>query len=197
LMLCVVVSRLTEQKGLHLLPEIVTELVQRGGQLAILGSGDAAIESALMACVQQYPQHIALRLGYDEALAHRLIAGGDVILVPSRFEPCGLTQLYGLRYGTLPLVRAVGGLADTVTDCTLEHLSEGTATGFVFHQFNAQDLLAALRRALVLWRRAADWQTVQRHAMTQRHDWHQAALAYLRLYQPSYHKQGQQSSKNG
>ncbi|MEN9842628.1 MAG: hypothetical protein RLZZ612_457 [Pseudomonadota bacterium] len=186
-LLCVVVSRLTEQKGLHLLPDIIHELVQRGGQLAVLGSGDAAIESALSACVQQHPTHMALRLGYDEALAHRLIAGGDVILVPSRFEPCGLTQLYGLRYGTLPLVRAVGGLADTVTDCSLEHLADGTATGFVFQQLHAQDLLAALRRALVLWRRPSEWQTVQRQGMTQRHDWQQAARAYMRLYR---HGQG-------
>jgi starch synthase len=182
----VVVSRLTEQKGLHLLPDIISELVQRGGQLAVLGSGDAAIESALSACVQQHPTQMALRLGYDEALAHRLIAGGDVILVPSRFEPCGLTQLYGLRYGTLPLVRAVGGLADTVTDCSLEHLADDTATGFVFQQLHAQDLLAALRRALALWQRPSEWQAVQQRGMTQRHDWQQAARAYLRLY---YHWQ--------
>jgi starch synthase len=181
-MLCVVVSRLTEQKGLHLLPEIASELVQRGGQLAVLGSGDSAIESALAACVQQYPTHVALRLGYDEALAHRIIAGGDVILVPSRFEPCGLTQLYGLRYGTLPLVRAVGGLADTVTDCTLEHLASGTATGFVFQELHVPHLLAALRRAFALWQRPADWQAVQTQAMHRRHDWSQAAQAYLHIY---------------
>lgn len=181
-LLCVVVSRLTEQKGLHLLPEVVHDVVQRGGQLAVLGSGDAAIESALAASVRQHPEQVALRLGYDEALAHRLIAGGDVILVPSRFEPCGLTQLYGLRYGTLPVVRAVGGLADTVTDCTLEHLIDGTATGFVFHQLHAHDLWAALRRALALWQRPHDWHAVQQHAMRQRHDWHTAAQAYLRLY---------------
>jgi starch synthase len=181
-LLCVVVSRLTEQKGLHLLPQVMDELVQRGGQLAVLGAGDAAIESALAACVQRHPAQVALRLGYDEALAHRLIAGGDVILVPSRFEPCGLTQLYGLRYGTLPLVRAVGGLADTVTDCTLEHIASGTATGFVFHSLEAHDLLCALRRALALWQRPADWQAVQRQAMAQAHDWSHAAQAYMHLY---------------
>ena len=134
-----VVSRLTEQKGLHLLPAVVDELVQRGGQLAVLGSGDAGIEQALRDCAQRHPGQVALTVGYDEALAHSVIAGADVILLPSRFEPCGLTQLYGLRYGTLPLVRAVGGLADTVVDCSLEHLDDGSASGFVFQDLDVPE----------------------------------------------------------
>jgi starch synthase len=126
---------------------------------------------------------VALRVGYDEALAHGIIAGADVILLPSRFEPCGLTQLYGLRYGTLPLVRAVGGLADTVTDCSLENLDDGSASGFVFHDLNVADLSSALRRAFALQRRPADWLAVQRHAMALRFDWARAASDYLRVYQ--------------
>jgi starch synthase len=182
-LLFAVVSRLTEQKGLHLLPAVVDELVQRGGQLAVLGAGDAAIEAALQDCAQRHPGQVALRVGYDEALAHGIIAGADVILLPSRFEPCGLTQLYGLRYGTLPLVRAVGGLADTVTDCSLENLDDGSASGFVFHDLNVADLSSALRRAFALQRRPADWLAVQRHAMALRFDWARAASDYLRVYQ--------------
>ncbi|HET9978501.1 MAG TPA: glycogen synthase GlgA, partial [Burkholderiaceae bacterium] len=113
------VTRLTEQKGLQLLLPAIDELVARGGQLVVLGSGDAALEGALRRAATQHPNAVALRQGYDEALSHRIFAGSDVTLVPSRFEPCGLTQMYALRYGSLPLVRRAGGLADTVTDCTL------------------------------------------------------------------------------
>lgn len=177
-----VVSRLTEQKGLHLLPAVVDELVQRGGQLAVLGSGDAAIEQALRDCAQRHPGHVALTVGYDEALAHSVMAGADVIVLPSRFEPCGLTQLYGLRYGTLPLVRAVGGLADTVVDCSLEHLDDGSASGFVFQELGVPGLLSAIRRAFALQRRPADWRAVQRHAMSLRFSWARAAADYRRVY---------------
>ena len=182
LLFCVV-SRLTEQKGLHLLPDVVDELVQRGGQLAVLGTGDATIVAALQACAQRHPGQVALHIGYDETLSHGVIAGADVILVPSRFEPCGLTQLYGLRYGTLPLVRAVGGLADTVTDCSLENLDDGSASGFVFHELSVSGLSGALRRAFALQRRPADWRTVQEHAMALRFDWARAATDTLRVYQ--------------
>lgn len=177
-----VVSRLTEQKGLHLLPAVVDELVGRGGQLAVLGSGDAAIEQALRACAQRHPEQVALTVGYDEALAHSVIAGADVILLPSRFEPCGLTQLYGLRYGTLPLVRAVGGLADTVVDCSLENLADGSASGFVFHDLDVPGLTAAVKRAFALQRRPAEWLAVQQHAMALRFDWARAAAEYLSVY---------------
>ena len=182
LLFCVV-SRLTEQKGLHLLPEVVDELVQRGGQLVVLGTGDAPIVAALQACAQRHTGQVAVHIGYDEALSHAVIAGADVILVPSRFEPCGLTQLYGLRYGTLPLVRAVGGLADTVTDCSLENLDDGSASGFVFHELSVQGLSGAVRRAFALQRRPAEWRAVQRHAMALRFDWARAATDTLGVYQ--------------
>lgn len=181
-LLCCVVSRLTSQKGLHLLAETVDDLVAQGGQLAVLGTGDQAIVQALQAARRRHPASVSLHVGYDEALAHQLIGGADMIIVPSQFEPCGLTQLYGLRYGTLPLVRAVGGLADTVTDCTLENIDDGSATGVVFGEFSAWGLRTALRRALALHRRPADWQTVQRNAMRQHFDWASAARAYLGVY---------------
>lgn len=180
--LFVVVSRLTEQKGLHLVLATLPKLAARGGQFALLGSGDAALEAAFRDLATRWPDSVGVHIGYDETLAHRLVAGGDVIMVPSRFEPCGLTQLYGLRYGALPLVRSVGGLADTVTDCSLEAMDEGRATGFAFHEFSEEGLDAAVRRAFALYRRRRDWLGVQRTAMAQRHDWAVAAQGYMGLY---------------
>ncbi len=177
-----IVSRLTEQKGLHLVLQTLPALLARGAQFAMLGSGDAAMESAFRDLAARHAGAMAVRIGYDEAFAHQLVAGADVIMVPSRFEPCGLTQLYGLAYGTLPLVRRVGGLADTVTDCALEHLADGSATGMVFEAFDAAALEAAQRRALALYARPADWKAVQRAAMARRHDWAVAAADYLQIY---------------
>jgi starch synthase len=121
-------------------------------------------------------------IGYDEALAHAIIAGCDVILVPSRFEPCGLTQLYGLRYGALPLVHRVGGLADTVVDATPDNLQAGRATGFVFDEFSVPAFRAALKRAFELHAQPAAWAQLQKTAMQQRFDWGEAAVRYVALY---------------
>jgi starch synthase len=176
------VSRLTEQKGLQLLLPAIDALVTRGGQLVVLGSGDAAIEGALRRAATAHPKAVALRQGYDEALSHRIFAGSDVTLVPSRFEPCGLTQMYALRYGSLPLVRRTGGLADTVTDCTLEDLADERATGFVFERFDSADLERALRRAFTLWQRPREWRAVRKRGMQQRFGWNEAAARYLALY---------------
>jgi starch synthase len=176
------VSRLTEQKGLRLLVGAIEMMVERGAQLVVLGSGDAALEEAFRAAAQKHPHHVSLRQGYDEALSHRIFAASDVTLVPSRFEPCGLTQMYALRYGSLPLVRRTGGLADTVVDCTLEDLAEERATGFVFERFDADDLMRALRRAFTLWSRPRDWRAVQKRGMAQRFGWDTAAERYLSLY---------------
>ena len=178
-----VVSRLSEQKGLHLLPDVIDELVAHGGQLAVLGSGDANLEAALHLALARHPSQAVLRTGYDEALAHRIMAGADVLLVPSRFEPCGLTQLYAMRYGTLPLVHGVGGLADTVVDAGAVTLADGSACGFVFQAFSAEALRQTLLRAFDLYRHPAKWAGVQRHAMALRFDWHDAALAYRNLFE--------------
>jgi starch synthase len=176
------VSRLTEQKGLQLLLPAIDELVARGGQLVVLGSGEAALEAAFRNAASKHPLAVALRQGYDEALSHRIFAGSDVTLVPSRFEPCGLTQMYALRYGSLPLVRRTGGLADTVTDCTLEDLADDSATGFVFERFDSADLQRALRRAFTLWQRPREWRVVRKRGMQQRFGWGEAAQQYLALY---------------
>ncbi len=177
-----VVSRLTEQKGLHLVLSGIDELLSRGGQLVVLGSGEGWLEAALREQARKHPQSVAVRLGYDEALAHRIFGATDVTLVPSRFEPCGLTQMYGLSYGSLPLVRRVGGLADTVVDCTLEDLAAQTANGFVFDDFTAEAFSRALRRAFALYARADEWAEVVRRAMQQDFGWTASAEKYLALY---------------
>ena len=176
------VSRMTEQKGFKLILDGLPALLQRGGQLAVLGSGDAALVAALQQAAAAHPHAVAVSVGYDETQAHRIVAGADVMLVPSRFEPCGLTQLYGLKYGSLPLVHRVGGLADTVADCSLENIDEGLATGFVFERFTQADYQAALRRAFTLFARPEDWKTVQRRAMAQDFGWDAAAARYVEEY---------------
>jgi starch synthase len=177
-----VVSRLTEQKGLHLVEAVADELVHMGGQLAILGAGDGPLEQAFVRAAARHPGQIAIDVGYNEPLAHAMMAGADAVLVPSRFEPCGLTQLYGLRYGALPLVHRVGGLADTVVDATAQNLRAGRATGFAFDEFSAQGLAVALRRAFELHARPDSWAKVQQTAMRQRFDWAEAASRYISLY---------------
>ena len=178
-----IVSRLTHQKGIDLLLEALPELLRHDAQLAVLGSGDRPLELALARAAAEHPAGVAVRVGYDESLSHRMIAGGDVILVPSRFEPCGLTQLYGLRYGTLPLVRRCGGLADTVTDATDANRDADRATGFIFERALGVDLAAAIRRAAVLYRDVPAWQRLMRRAMAQDVSWKRAGAQYLVLYQ--------------
>lgn len=180
--LFIVVSRLSEQKGLHLVLQELDTLLAQGGQLAVLGSGEAGMEAAFRARATAQPDRVAVHVGYDEALAHRLFSAGDVVLVPSRFEPCGLTQLYGLRYGALPLVHRVGGLADTVTDCALENLADDSANGFVFETFDAHPYSRALHRAFALYARPAEWRRVRAAGMRQRHDWRSAAAQYIAVY---------------
>jgi starch synthase len=180
--LFVVVSRLTEQKGLHLVLDGLDALLAQGGQLALLGSGDAPLEAAFRARVAAAPRSVSVTLGYSEPLAHKLFAAGDVTLVPSLFEPCGLTQMYGLKYGSLPLVHRVGGLADTVVDATLEDMASGEATGFTFDAFDGDAYARAVRRAFALYRRPADWRDVRAHAMARPADWGTAAARYLDVY---------------
>ncbi|WP_368344186.1 glycogen synthase GlgA [Pelagovum sp. HNIBRBA483] len=178
--LCVVVSRLTEQKGLDLLLQALPTLLERGGQLALLGSGEPSLEAAFRAATRD--PNVAVRIGYDEALSHRMIAGGDAILVPSRFEPCGLTQLYGLRYGTVPLVALTGGLADTVINASPAAMAKGVATGVQFSPITAEALRVALDDLCDLYAEKAQWQKLQRNAMKQPVGWDRSAAAYAALY---------------
>ena len=180
--LLAIVSRLTAQKGLDLLLDALPALVAQGAQLALQGTGDAALEAAFLDVAQRYPGCVAAKLTYDEASAHRMVAGADMILLPSRFEPCGLTQLYGLRYGTVPVVRNVGGLADTVTDASAAALADDQATGFVFGAQTADALADAVQRAIALYRQGDPWRKLMRRGMAQDFSWDHAARDYVALY---------------
>jgi starch synthase len=153
-----------------------------GGQLVVLGAGDPPLEQAFLRAAARHPGQIAVQIGYDETLAHAIMAGADMVLVPSRFEPCGLTQLYGLRYGALPLVHRVGGLADTVIDATPQNVADGIATGIAFDEFSVAGLRNALRCAIDLYQQPGVWTRMQQTAMRQRFDWSGPAAEYAALY---------------
>lgn len=177
------VSRLTHQKGIDLLLESLPAVLDSGAQVAVLGTGEPGLESALVTAAQARPESLAVRIGYDEALAHRMIAGSDAVLVPSRFEPCGLTQLYGLRYGTLPVVRRTGGLADTVVDAGDENAPGEAGTGFCFEAASGGDLAATMLRAVRCYRQPERWRSLMRRAMAQDFSWHEAARNTLVMYE--------------
>lgn len=182
------VGRLVEQKGIDLVLAILPELLHEHVQIVILGSGNKEFEQALAALATQYPRCLRVHIGFSEALAHRIEAGADLFLMPSRYEPCGLNQIYSLRFGTPPLVRATGGLADTVTDVT--HGSD-RATGFVFDQPTPAALLDTLLRALRLYRTdPRAWRRLIRNGMSRDYSWQQSAVAYLDLYEEALHHAG-------
>lgn len=180
--LFVVVSRLTWQKGIDVLLEVLDHLAGSGGRLALLGSGDQSIVDGLHAAAARHPGRIAVRIGYDEALSHRMQAGGDAILVPSRFEPCGLTQLYGLAYACVPVVARTGGLADTVIDANLAALNAGVATGVQFTGVHYGALTGAIDRAMRLYHTPGAWQMLQRNGMKADFSWTNSGAAYAALY---------------
>jgi starch synthase len=180
--LFIVVSRLTWQKGMDVLLEVLDHLVGIGGRLALLGSGDPALEAELHKAAARHPGRIGVRIGYDEALSHRMQAGGDAILVPSRFEPCGLTQLYGLAYGCVPVVARTGGLADTVIDANLAALASGAATGIQFIGVDYYALAAAITRAVGLYHHPETWRRIQKTGMKADFSWARRGAAYAKLY---------------
>lgn len=177
------VGRLVEQKGIDLLLEKLDDVLSHELQLVFLGSGDKQLERELLRASRLYPEKLGVRIGYDEPLAHLLEAGADMFLMPSRFEPCGLNQIYSLRYGTPPIVRHTGGLADTVTDTNPRTLEDGTASGFVFRAADPAALYAAIMRALETYARPREWHMVVQNAMRQDYSWSASAGKYLRLYQ--------------
>jgi starch synthase len=181
-LLLTVISRLTSQKGLDLLLAALPDLVAAGVQFAVQGTGEPALEAALRMAMQAHPGRVHVHLGYDESRAHRLMAGADVIAVPSRFEPCGLTQLYGLKYGTLPVVRRVGGLADTVVHADAAALEAGRATGFVFDAATPAAFDTAVRQALALRAQPQAWGRMMAAGMRQDLSWREPARQYLALY---------------
>ncbi len=177
-----IVSRLTGQKGIDLVIESIDTLVQTGARLALLGSGDPALESAFSSVVKRHPGRIGIVLGYDEALSHLLQAGSDAILVPSRFEPCGLTQLYALRYGCVPVVSRVGGLADTIIDANDAALSAGVASGIQFSPVDQPSFVSALMRTASLFRDQKSWRDMQRRGMRADVSWQRSAGHYAALF---------------
>lgn len=178
----VVITRLTGQKGMDVLLEAVDHLVGLGGRLALLGSGEAEIEAGFHAAAARHPGQVAVRIGYDEDLSHRMQAGGDAILLPSRFEPCGLTQLYGLAYGCVPVVARTGGLADTVIDANPAALAAGVATGVQHGAVSYDSLSAALTRTVSLYDRPVEWTRLQRNGMAGDFSWQASGKAYADLY---------------
>lgn len=177
-----VVSRLTWQKGMDIFAASLDRLVASGARLALLGSGEAAVEQAILEAAERHPGRIGVVLGYDEGLSHLLQAGCDTILVPSRFEPCGLTQLYGLRYGAVPVVARTGGLNDTVIDANDAALQAGVATGFQFSPVDQPTLEHALARAADCYADPKLWRGLQKRGMAADVSWERSAAAYAQLY---------------
>jgi starch synthase len=180
--LFIVVSRLTWQKGMDVLVEAIDHLVGLGGRLALLGTGDAAMEAGLHAAAGRHPGRVAIRIGYDERLSHLMQGGGDAILIPSRFEPCGLTQLYGLAYGCVPVVARTGGLADTVIDANFAAMSADAATGILFSPVTYHGLADAITRTIRLYGDKAGWQAIQRRGMAADFSWGRSGKSYADLY---------------
>ena len=178
-----VISRLNEHKGMDLVLGVLPALLAQGGQFVLLGTGDRVIEDNFRAAARAHPGAIAVTIGYHEPMAHQIQAGADVLLMPSRTEPCGLTQLYAYRYGTLPLVHRTGGLADTVIDATYDSLLGGTATGFVFDEPTPPALQWCVERAIALYRQPDQWRRMRLAAAAQDFGWHRSARRYRDLYQ--------------
>ncbi|RED14075.1 glycogen synthase GlgA [Pontivivens insulae] len=177
-----VVSRLTAQKGLDILADRVGALVGMGARLAVLGSGDPTLERAFTDAAERHPGKVGTLIGYDEGLSHLMQGGADAFLIPSRFEPCGLTQLYALRYGCIPVVARTGGLADTVIDANMAAIRAGTATGVIHDVDNGDALEAALRRTVALYEQPKLWGAMQRAGMKTDVGWGRSAGEYAALY---------------
>ena len=177
-----VISRLTWQKGIDLLASSIDQLVAMGGQLCVLGSGEAELETAMMAAAKRHPGRVGVIIGYDEELSHLMQGGVDGVLVPSRFEPCGLTQLIGLRYGAVPVVARTGGLADTVIDANHAAIEAGVATGVQFASNSAGALVEGISRAIKLHAQTKVWARIQRCGMKTDVSWNTSAKAYAGLY---------------
>jgi starch synthase len=176
------VGRMTEQKGVDLVLDAVERLLDLGARLVVLGAGEPAFESAWRTLARRRPGRIAVRVGFDHRLAHLIEAGADLFVMPSRFEPCGLNQMYSLAYGTPPVVRATGGLADTVVDCSERTLADGTANGFTFEAVSSDALAGAVARAIATWREPSRWRRLQRNGMGRDFSWDRTARAYAELY---------------
>lgn len=178
-----VISRLTWQKGMDVLVDQLDMLVSLGGRLALLGTGEPVLEAGFRAAAARHPGRIGVAIGYDERLSHLLQGGADAILIPSRFEPCGLTQLYGLAYGCVPVAARTGGLADTIIDANEAALNNGVATGILFDEVDGESLCDAVRRAVTLFGQKEIWRQIQRQGMRTDFSWKRIGARYAELYQ--------------
>ena len=176
------VSRLVEQKGLEFILLSLKTLLAKKIQIVILGTGDTHYEIELSKWAKRYPKKLKVVIGYDEALAHRIEAASDMYLMPSTFEPCGLNQLYSLRYGTLPIVTPVGGLADTVFDSNAKNIKNGKANGFILTKKSSSALIAAIDHAITLYKKPEIWRQLQLNAMSGDFSWQTSAAHYIKLY---------------
>ena len=177
------VGRLAQQKGVDLVIDALPRLLKGPARLVILGTGETGLELALKAAARAYPARIAVNIGYDEGQAHRIEAGADLFLMPSRFEPCGLNQMYSLRYGTVPIVRRTGGLADAVTDAGPENIAAGQGNGVLFDKADKDQLADAVERAIALYRQPRLWKKLMVNGMQRDFSWTGSAWQYLNLYQ--------------
>ncbi|EJB02252.1 glycogen/starch synthase, ADP-glucose type [Rhizobium leguminosarum bv. trifolii WSM597] len=177
-----VISRLTWQKGMDIVANVADEIVAMGGKLVVLGSGEAALEGALLASASRHPGRIGVSIGYNEPMSHLMQAGCDAIIIPSRFEPCGLTQLYGLRYGCVPIVARTGGLNDTVIDANHAALAAKVATGIQFSPVTETGMLQAIRRAMHFYADRKLWTQLQKQGMKSDVSWEKSAERYAALY---------------
>jgi len=177
------VSRLAGQKGIDLIPEALSRALDSGCRFVLLGRGDVRIEGAIRGLALRFPGRVGARFEFSEPLAHAVEAGADIFLMPSRFEPCGLNQMYSMRYGTPPVVREVGGLADSVVDATEASMRAGTATGFTFALPDTDELADAIARSLAVFARADQWRALQRTGMREDFSWQRSANRYLDLYE--------------
>ncbi|MDH5435640.1 MAG: glycogen synthase GlgA [Gammaproteobacteria bacterium] len=177
------VGRLVEQKGIDFVIDALPAIFEMPVQIIMLGSGQKIYEKTLVKLMQKYPKQLFVRIGYSESLAHRIEAGADCFLMPSRFEPCGLNQMYSLRYGTLPIVRNVGGLADTVVDATSSAIKSGKANGIIINESADEDLTDAIKRTHELFGDTKIWQGLQRRGMKTDFSWLKSAKNYMAVYQ--------------
>ncbi|MFV2057675.1 MAG: glycogen synthase, partial [Thiohalomonadales bacterium] len=183
-MLLAFIGRLVEQKGIDIILEYIKKhLADSPMQLVILGSGEAQFETALTTLHKRFKDKLGLYIGYNEKLAHLIEAGADVFLMPSRFEPCGLNQMYSMRYGTLPLVNRVGGLNDTVSHASSDAINRAEATGFILEKLTVKNLKETIAYAQTLYRKPRSWNKIVRSAMSQDFSWNASAKEYVRLYE--------------
>jgi starch synthase len=176
------ISRLADQKGFDLVAAVLDRLIAAGAQFVLLGTGEPKYHELFAAFHTSHPGRVSVTLGFDDALAHRIEAGADMFLMPSRYEPSGLNQLYSLRYGTVPVVRKTGGLADTIVDATPDAVSRGVANGFVFEAYEPAALWEALERAIRTFRDRRIWKQLQQTGMRQDFSWRRAAGRYVETY---------------